>query len=112
MSQSSRMLVAGDIKQKLRRIFFETPCKVSGGCLAGFGKWSRRCPEGVWDVSNILDYPRRFSYTALSKLGLQLVLDASQAAINLRGRVYSVWQVQLSAEEGLRILASDWSEPW
>ena len=30
MSQSSRMLVAGDIKQKLRRIFFETPCRYLG----------------------------------------------------------------------------------
>ena len=27
MSQPSRMLVAGDIKQKLRRIFFWTPCR-------------------------------------------------------------------------------------
>ena len=62
----------------------------SGGCLAGFGKWSRRCPEGVWDVSNILDYLRQFSYTALSKLGLQLVLDASQAAINKRPSLFSV----------------------
>ena len=29
MSQSSRMLVAGKIKQKLRRIFFETPCRLA-----------------------------------------------------------------------------------
>ena len=90
MSQLSSMFVAREMKQKLRRIFFETPSKVSGGCLAGFGKWSRRCPEGVWDVSNILDYLRQFSYTALSKLGLQLVLDASQAAINKRPSLLSV----------------------
>ena len=90
MSQLSSMFVARTMKQKLRRIFFETPSKVSGGCLAGFGKWSRRCPEGVWDVSNILDYLRQFSYTALSKLGLQLVLDASQAAINKRPSLFSV----------------------
>ena len=67
MSQLSSMFVARKMKQKLRRIFFETPSKVSGGCLAGFGKWSRRCPEGVWDVSNILDYLRQFSYTIFDK---------------------------------------------
>ena len=79
MSQLFSMFVAREMKQKLRCIF-----------LRHWGKWSRRCPEGVWDVSNILDYLRQFSYTALSKLGLQLVLDASQAAINKRPSLFSV----------------------
>ena len=35
MSQPSRMLVARDIKQKLRRIFFWTPCTIQAGAELG-----------------------------------------------------------------------------